>query len=303
MLFAAVWLAACGDSRGDLPEQPACDPQERALAVKRGCSDTLEKAWGDRESPRYDAAVCCARVYIDAGFYDGLLFMAETVLKKPYLLARDPSTVVVDDDTLVLAYAWYEAAAQRGLARGYLGMAEVELLRSKPADVGQARAALSLLREADRRGSGAAALSLGTALVWHGSERDRREGIGALRRAVQRRTPGAKFALASALLDSDDPASIEEGVLLLRQAAAFGEPYAAEMLGVLFHEGRGVPKNDQVALEWLERAFKDRSEEELKFPPDAPDFLRQAVEIYHSLRKRPSTAPGPGAVPPPGDVP
>ena len=61
----------------------------------------------------------------------------------------------------------------------------------------------------------------------------------------------AQFQLASAKLDAGDG---EEGVKLMRQAAEHGLPIAQYRMGKIYEDGVLVPKDEDAARRWTERA-------------------------------------------------
>ena len=101
-----------------------------------------------------------------------------------------------------------------------------------------------------------------------GIERDEAEGIKWLKKAITapdqaRASVYSAFLLASYYLDDKFRLrDLSEGVSWLRKSADQGLSSAQQMLGTLYVRGRGVPKDNSLAIMWLNRSVECSSEED-----------------------------------------
>ncbi len=85
--------------------------------------------------------------------------------------------------------------------------------------------------------------------------RDADTGETLLRRAARNGDVGAAVALGASILSGDVRArETDEGRKLLEEAAEKGSSDAMSALGFAYHLGRGLPVNEVLALDWLQKA-------------------------------------------------
>ena len=78
--------------------------------------------------------------------------------------------------------------------------------------------------------------------------------VGAALWLLHAMSAGELYALLAKADALDDAGRHEEALVLYRQAAAMGEPYALNAVGLYFHKGRGVEQDYAEAMRWYQRA-------------------------------------------------
>ncbi len=123
-----------------------------------------------------------------------------------------------------------------------------------PRDLGKAA---DFFKRAADLGDPNAAFALGVALFeGRGVRADRAQAQSLFERAAAKNHPGALYNLAIMAIERPVPDYAAAADLFRRSAEAGGSD-GAYTLGVLYHEGRGVPRDDTEALRWLKRAADD----------------------------------------------
>jgi TPR repeat protein len=87
-----------------------------------------------------------------------------------------------------------------------------------------------------------------------GTKRDREEGKRWYRRAAMAGHARSMGCLAELLRNRDDGNYTKEAIEWFRRAAEAGDTYGMVSLGFAYREGRGVPKDPEMAAEWFIRA-------------------------------------------------
>lgn len=174
------------------------------------------------------------------------------------------------------ARLWIEKAAAQKEPRGLylLGMLELE--------AGRDAEAVARLREAaqaeDRDAQYQLALLYGAG---RGTGKDEKLAMGWLRKSAERNQPQAQYLLAAAYsrglhgIGRDDAAAAE----WLRRSARQGNVEAQYALANAYAEGRGVPRDPNEALGWIELAARNNH-------PEAA----AALERIRAMLKKPAPA-------------
>ena len=111
--------------------------------------------------------------------------------------------------------------------------------------------AFDLRVKACELGSGVACLDLAAMYEQgHGVDADPKQAMSIYSHACQENIPDGCGRLGAMLLMMD----VEQGAMLLERACQLGSTFACERLGILYHDGDGVPQNDRHALELSRRA-------------------------------------------------
>lgn len=158
-----------------------------------------------------------------------------------------------------MGVSWYEARAERGDVEAMyrLGALYERGIRARP-DVDRA---VRWYREAAARDHPGAQFRLGT--IYQSGKAGRVDLYEAslwYRAAAQQGMARAKHNLAALLVRGAGPveADPQQAAALFREALAGGVEAAAMSLGLLYAEGRGVPRDEVEALAWLTRAARAR---------------------------------------------
>ena len=117
--------------------------------------------------------------------------------------------------------------------------------------------ALVWYRKADAAGDGEGTARLGYLLAQGASPTEQRTGIALVRRAATTDIPFARYALAMLYLQGRGVARDEAmAINLLESAVAAGDPSAQRALGMLYLEGRGVQEHPSMAAILLTEAAR-----------------------------------------------
>ena len=92
------------------------------------------------------------------------------------------------------------------------------------------------------------------AMDGRGQPKDEKAGRVWLEQAARKGQPSASYNLALIQLASDKPADLAAAVANFRTAAEAEVPAAQYALGVLYLQGKGVPKDTTQAAQWFRRA-------------------------------------------------
>lgn len=114
-------------------------------------------------------------------------------------------------------------------------------------------------RKASQGGNHTAQLNLAILLKENSGTEDNDEEIIRLLKDSIVEDPDMKahFYLGWVYLNDKNTANDEEGLALMAQAAEFGYPQAAYVMGQLYEDGQYVEKNKAESLEWYRKAFKN----------------------------------------------
>ena len=147
---------------------------------------------------------------------------------------------------------WLGQAADQGNATAKYCLAALSLSEHIPAL--EPERLLSLLTDAAEAKHPGAMFQLGEMYrLGQGVQVSTSDAETWLRRAAANDHVGAALSLARLLL-SMDPPDLDSGAAFCRQAAEAGDGHAQLLLGQLYQEGRGLPRDAREAARWFERA-------------------------------------------------
>ena len=142
---------------------------------------------------------------------------------------------------------WFARAAGDGDPEGLFELSAIDRDNST-----------ELIIAAAQKGHPTAQVRLGDLLAASASPGDQSEATEWYRRAAQQGIPEAERKLADALLSPErgmcDSDREREAARWYRKAAQKGDTEAQGKLGDCYREGRGVAKNESLAIQWFQRA-------------------------------------------------
>ncbi|MBR4400654.1 MAG: sel1 repeat family protein [Synergistes sp.] len=99
-----------------------------------------------------------------------------------------------------------------------------------------------------------------------GVEKDITKGMAYLKKAAETGPSGAAYELGIAYMDSLNGVKkdYKEGIKYIKMAAKKGHGTAMYLLGIYYDIGRGVEKDKDKAVEWLEEAAKKSTRSEIR---------------------------------------
>lgn len=153
-----------------------------------------------------------------------------------------------------IAGEWYLKAADQGNLKAMhnLGVLFLEGLGT-PKDAAQG---YHWIRKAAENGDAGSAYIAGLLLInGEGTKKNPTEGVLWLRKAANAGNPDALARLGQDTYFGDDGIhkDLKSAIPLIKSAAVNGNPWACDTLGLLYEKGEGVPKDPDLANEWLSK--------------------------------------------------